>query len=293
MNLSQIPFLIQESWRGFWHHRQSTWPVLITVFFASFLWMLCASVLVGIKWGHSNESPLSEIRIFIKAETPDSLLPQITQTLQSQYPEFRLRSYTHSQALQEFKQKFGDEYLSELDTNPLPSSIALHLSDHWIQSDKIDQLIPQLQSLTFVENTNNPAPLLRELESKKNHLLMLVTILISIVIFALWLILSNAVRLSLIARKNLVENLNMIGASFSFILLPFALESLIQSLIASSLAFTLCYVLIQKISGLGEFSLPLNTLYLSWMGMIALSLLISFFVTWKTLMGFLWKRETE
>lgn len=292
--LTQIPFLVRESARAWWHHRASTWPVLLTVFFASFLLMGCATLWVGLRWGSSPDSPLTEIRLFVKPEIPDpSLAPLALQIKQSHRLIESVQVVDRNAARREFLQRYGAEILAELDTNPLPASLVVRVTQEGAFGDSIARMVQHLETLPMAEGCTDPSSLLKSLEEKRLQLLVSISGVIAVVLLALWLILSNAVRLSLISRRVLVENLNMLGASLGFILLPFALESLGQTVFATGLGLTLAYGLTQVVSSYSGIQLPMNLLFWSWTLVLCFTVLISFAVTWWTLIGFLRKKGVE
>lgn len=289
--LMQIPFLLRESVRGWWHHRASTWPVLLTVFFASFLLMCSATFWAASRWGISQDSPLGELRLFVKAEIPDSALGHLQLGPLSNAFE-QVHVISKDSAKKEFEQRFGAESFQGVDSNPLPASLALRLKQNQIQSDSIARILGQIRSLPFADGSSDPLPLLTQMEKRQNHLLLTVSAVASVVLIALWMILSNAVRLSLISRQVLVENLHTLGASMSFILLPFAFESLGQTLLATSLGLGLGLGLCRVSLDFLQMQLPLSLYLWTWLLVQVLTLSLSLAVTWRTLKGFLRPRET-
>lgn len=286
----QIPFLLRESLRGWWHHRSSTWPVLLTVFFASFLLMCSATFWAANRYGMSQESPLREVRLFVKSTVSDVELHSLNLGPYAPYFD-SVRPITRIQARQEFERRFGVESFIGLDSNPLPASLALHVRAPYLHSDSLKRILGNLETLPFVDGTSDPVPLLRQMEQRQTHLLMTVSVVAGVVLLALWMILSNAVRLALIARQVLVENLHMLGASLSFILLPFAFESLGQTLIATSLGLGLALGLCHAALDFMQMHLPFYVYLWAGLGVQLLTLTISLAVTWRTLKGFLRSRE--
>jgi cell division transport system permease protein len=59
-----------------------------------------------------------------------------------------------------------------------------------------------------------------------------------------WLIVGNAVRLTLLSRRELVENMKYAGAPYNFIELPFVLEGALQGLAGSVFASVVLMALV-------------------------------------------------
>jgi cell division protein FtsX len=76
--------------------------------------------------------------------------------------------------------------------------------------------------------------------------------LLGILLGALALVVHNAIKLSLYARRELVANMKYVGASGFFILAPFALEAILLGLLGGSLGALALYGQIK----LGEMLIP-------------------------------------
>ena len=142
------------------------------------------------------------------------------------------------QALENFKVTLGEEsnFLSGLPGNPLPASLELFLDSEVADVDDVERLARQLQRQVGVDEVAYGSRWLRQLFS------LLKTVKYFGFIFAAFLsvvtvfIVASTIRLSLYARSETIRVLRLVGATRSFIALPYLFEGVFQGVVASSLA---------------------------------------------------------
>ncbi len=142
------------------------------------------------------------------------------------------------QALENFKVTLGEEsnFLSGLPGNPLPASLELFLDSEVADVDDVERLARQLQRQVGVDEVAYGSRWLRQLFS------LLKTVKYFGFIFAAFLsvvtvfIVASTIRLSLYARSETIRVLHLVGATRSFIALPYLFEGVFQGVVASSLA---------------------------------------------------------
>lgn len=143
-------------------------------------------------------------------------------------------------ALKEFRRDFGDEMTRALDVNPLPHSYRVYPkageTGAPLSGTALKDLREELMSLPQVEEVAGNFAQLAWLDRWRAPLQSGSMILLAVLITALALVVHNAIKLSLYARRNLVENMKYCGASGFFILAPFALEALLLGFLGGGLA---------------------------------------------------------
>jgi cell division transport system permease protein len=135
-----------------------------------------------------------------------------------------------TEALREFRRDFGDEMTRYLDVNPLPHSYRLYPSGSPLTGARLNSLREQLLRFKEVEEVSGNFTQLQWLDRWRVPLQTGSMLLLCFVAGALALIVHNAIKLSLYARRSLVDNMKYCGASGFFILAPFALEAALLGL---------------------------------------------------------------
>ena len=115
-----------------------------------------------------------------------------------------------------------------------------------------------------------------------------------LLLVTLSLIICNSVRLSLLSRKLLVENMKYAGGSYFFIEFPFVMQGAIQGLLGSGFAVALLFAIVQSLTQ----SLPMIDVYAQGLGLslVAVVLLVTFlsgYFSFTTVRKFLKVKRSE
>ena len=147
------------------------------------------------------------------------------------------------QALENFKVTLGEDsnFLSGLSENPLPASLELFLDSEVADVDDVERLARQLQRQVGVDEVAYGSHWLRQLFSLlkmvKYFGFVFAAFLSSVTVF----IVASTIRLSLYARRETIRVLHLVGATRSFIALPYLFEGVFQGAVASFLALGCAY----------------------------------------------------
>ena len=142
---------------------------------------------------------------------------------------------SEEQALAAFKDTFREqpELYENLDRGVLPASLQIQLTD----PDLADQVAGKLKAEGFSEeNLSYPQQTIERLNSVTSYLLWGLYAATLLFLVASVLLISNAIRLSIFARRKEIEVMKLVGASDGFVRTPFVLEGLIQGLLGAGLA---------------------------------------------------------
>jgi len=146
---------------------------------------------------------------------------------------------SENEALAEFKESFPEEMLHLIDGNPLPASLRIQVTASAHNTESIKKLLNRLLLLPEISVTQAPMKWIERWESFKVYFFAVPIAVSALMLGVLWLIMWNAMRLTLMSRKALVENIKYSGGTPFFIQFPFVLEGLIQGLAGAGLAAAL------------------------------------------------------
>ena len=142
---------------------------------------------------------------------------------------------SEEQALAAFKDTFREqpELYENLDRGVLPASLQIQLTD----PDLADEVAGKLKAEGFAEeNLSYPQQTIERLNSVTSYMLWGLYAATLLFLVASVLLISNAIRLSIFARRKEIEVMKLVGASDGFVRTPFVLEGLIQGLLGAGLA---------------------------------------------------------
>ncbi|QCQ22179.1 cell division protein FtsX [Desulfoglaeba alkanexedens] len=137
--------------------------------------------------------------------------------------------------LQERLDRWRDVF-DGFESNPLPDSLEISFRPGAVTAEEMDGLVEKIEAIAEVEDVYSGSVWQRKIEGAL-HLIQVVGIaLVALLFFATTLIVSNTVKLTVLARRNEIEVYSIVGATEGFIRLPFVLEGLLQGVMGGVLA---------------------------------------------------------
>jgi len=141
------------------------------------------------------------------------------------------RYQTREEALENWKVKWGEnaDLLDRMPTNPLPNSIIIILADISYASSIINevQAMHGVEKINYSQDTVDRLLRLTRLVQIISIIIIVVLIIISIVVV------SNTIKLTVMAREEEIKIMRYIGATNWFIRGPFFLEGILIGVIAA------------------------------------------------------------
>lgn len=196
-----------------------------------------------------------EERVEVVAYLRDDATPQAVELITrevSSFPEVASVDYvSKDQALanartelEEFRTVFG-----ELDVNPLPASLEVHMRSGMRGADVVRDVAERLRAYDAIEETRfgqewiDKIFLLRRVAGVATAVLGGAFAVVSI------LIIGTAVRMAIFARRDEIRIMHLVGATDGFVRRPFVLEGMLTGLAGAALALPALYLVFQALSG--------------------------------------------
>lgn len=173
------------------------------------------------------------ITVFLETSVSPSQLTEIRSIIADKPGVGSITLVTPAEAMGRMKTMLGDEsgLLDGLDENPLPHSIEFKL----LTSDlaKTSQLAIELGSWPGVEAVSYDHQWAERLASVVHVVRYSGLVLSFMLLSAVALIISNTIKLTIIARRNEVEVMRFMGATDVFIKMPFIYEGVLQGVLGA------------------------------------------------------------
>jgi cell division transport system permease protein len=153
------------------------------------------------------------------------------------YPEVASVTYvSKEEALAQFKETFADkpELYENLDPGVLPASLQLQLEDP-TEANEVAQRLKEEHGFTD-ENLSYPQQTIERLNKVTSYMIWGLYGATGLFLISSVLLISNAIRLSIFARRKEIEVMKLVGASDGFVRTPFVFEGLVEGLIGAGLA---------------------------------------------------------
>jgi cell division transport system permease protein len=176
------------------------------------------------------------VEAFFPPDASDDEVAGIIDDVES-WPEVsRVNYVSEEEALATFKETFADrpEVYEGIDPGVLPASLQIQLENP-ATADEVAQRLREEHGFTD-ENLSYPQQTIDRLNKVTSALIWGLYGATILFLISSVLLISNAIRLSIFARRKEIEVMKLVGASDSFVRTPFVFEGLVQGLIGAGLA---------------------------------------------------------
>lgn len=246
------------------------------VVFGAFLLLLGNLDSLTARW-----SAEARIVAFLAEDAGPSRLNLAERTVRA-WPEVEsVEVLSRAEALSRFRTALGRDaaLLDGIDPALVPASITLRLKPFARTPEQMEALsirLGQLTGLGAVEKLDQGQDLVRRLRDVQALLNALGGILAALVACAVIFIISNTVRLTLYARRDELEVMQLVGATDRFIRIPVYLEGVFQAVLGAALALIVLWLGLRLVAAdgvlrFGQFETPV--VFLSAGGCVGLLLL--------------------
>ena len=185
----------------------------------------------------------THVVVFLDDRVTTTAHKQLQESLES-YPEVRTVDYfSKAEAEDEFRVLFKDQpdLLSEVDYEKLPSSLRVNLNN---PSD-YELIIERMEGNPAVKEIRTSGEAIERLLSLTDTLVISASAFALLVGFAAFILIINTLRLAAYSKKKEIKIMRLVGASSTYIRLPFIFEAVFESLVGTSLAVGLGWGIIE------------------------------------------------
>lgn len=151
------------------------------------------------------------------------------------------------EALERFAANFPElkDILDNLQSNPFPPSYEVRLKEKAINLAAISSFMENIKQLKGVIDVQFNQEWVEKMDSLSRIVQAIGFFLGGILILASFFIISNIIRLNVFARKNEIEILRLVGATNTFIRIPFLIEGFTLGLLGSLISIFILFLLIK------------------------------------------------
>jgi len=238
-------FFLKEGFIGLRRARLSAAIAIISLFLA--LTLIGIFVITGLNMKDVIFQFYRQIEIeaFLQPDLSTQKLNRLKQEIQK-YPQIgEIIFVSREEALQEFQQIFGEDLQAVLSENPLPASFRIILGSDYSNPGTVEQLAKELNTLEGIQEIIYQKEIIRFLHKYLRLGLVVAIIFAMVLLIIITILVFNTIRLTIHARRNIIQIMRLVGATNYFIKGPFIAEGLLQGVLGGLLCAAFLW-------GLGE-----------------------------------------
>lgn len=214
------------------------------------LLLIGLSVLVALDIGVilSNIEEKNEIAVYVYGDVSDSVLTHISDAIKVNPNYDSVVFYSKDQAWEEKKAEMPEmeELFAYLPENPMPHTFRVTVKDISIISETADEF----KSIEGVEKVTAPYDFASALVDIRATLSVIAGALLVVMVITSVIIIYNAIRSSVFARKKEINIMKVVGATNSFVKIPFFIEGMFIGVAAGVASWFITKVTYEAIVGL-------------------------------------------
>lgn len=268
MKLGSFTYLVKEGFKNIWYNRLMSFASIGVL-------TACLLLIGGATLLSANVSAIigvvedqNEIVVYLEDDLSDTKKTNLDNTIKSLSGTLQVNFVSKEQALTEQQNKVTPEYGDifeglQGDQNPLPDSYRIKIDD----LSQLSSIVTQISAYDGVLKISAPTELASTITEIKKMIniagfgIIILLVVVSIVIIA------NTIKITVFNRRKEINIMKFVGATDSFIRLPFLIEGVLLGLISAVISFVILYFGYNYIIN----ALVANSV--SWIEMMAQSLL--------------------
>lgn len=242
-----LAYLLAESVSGFKRTKLSSVVSIMTICIA----LLLLGVFVVVTTNAARFVDALRSKVELEAFLREPMSPAEVDTLRAKVRAIEgVASVTYvskADAAKIFKEEFGENILDVLTFNPLPPSLRIGLAPGSLTAAGARAASDRVAAIAGVDTVIYRRALI-ELIDRRAEQFNSVTLGLGVLIgLSAILLVSNTVRLAIYAKRKLIRTMELVGATWSFIRLPFLLEGILQGILGGIVAAVILYLALDRL----------------------------------------------
>jgi len=200
------------------------------------------------------------------------------------------RYITKERAASELEEMLGEDFISFLGYNPLLPSIEVNLFAAYANPDSITIIEKDIEQFSNVKEVHYQKSLVHLVNENIRKISMILTIFSLMLLLISLSLINNTIRLSVYARRFIINTMQLVGATNTFIRRPFLFKSaahgLYAAVFANALMLGVIFMAQKEFAELFGFQ-NLQTIGLLFVSIIILGIIINWISTFFAVSRFL------
>ncbi len=258
--------------------KTSSVTVVISLALVLFMLGLLGLVVINAKKLSNHIKENVGFQVVLKDTTTQAELDILKQEISSSAFTKQVDYISKDEAAKKLQKDLGEDFITFLGYNPLLSSLDVKLNSDYANVDSLAGFEKQIMQKHFVKEVIYHKDMIKQVNENAKITSLYILIFSGLLLVVAIALINNTIRLSIYAKRFLIRTMYLVGATQSFIRMPFILKGVRQGVIAGILAgFLLAGFLVLStnyIPDLLQLQDP-NLLAVLFIGIVILGVLIS------------------
>jgi cell division transport system permease protein len=229
----KIFYFIKEALRGFYQAKLMTFVSVFTIGLTLFFLGCVAVAYVNIRQGFKAVSARVAAVVYVRdnVAADSARFAGLVEQVKACPQVASVRVVDKKEAWERFKEQNDSAMLQAVDENPFPVSLELTLAEKSQSVSATEALSRELTQIDGVEDITMSRQEMKKLERYRTLFLIGTFIFCIVLVIAPMVMISNTIKLTIYARRELIRNMHFVGATTAYIKAPFILEGMLQGVV--------------------------------------------------------------
>ena len=239
--MRRIAYLVKESMTNIRLNRTTTLVAVASTAFTLACFGVFLLLYLNLRGVVSSLQDDIKIVVYLHDGLSAQGLSDLQQRLKGEREVASLSYVSKEQALTDFREQFPSEYhlLQGLGENPLPASFVVTLAPRFRSSEAVKQWAKRLTTVAGVDQVQYSRDWIENLAMVIGFIELGAVAVGSILSAASVTIIASTIRLTLLARRDEIEILRLVGATGAFIKVPYLLEGAVLGAVGGLLSLAI------------------------------------------------------
>lgn len=236
--MSRLLYFLRESLRGFFQAKVMAAVSIITIAVSLFIAALACIVVDNLYALYRQASDQVDLVAYLDDHhsTDTAALAALATGVRRMAGVRTAVAVDKKEGWNRFAATYGKKLLEAVDDNPLPAKIEVKLFPARKTAGAVDTIVAAIRKLDGIESVSWSPRWFERLAMLRAYLAGGAAALAVVCLLILQFIVSNTIKLTIYARRELVINMRFVGATDAYIRTPFILEGILQGVLGAGLA---------------------------------------------------------
>jgi|WetSurMetagenome_2_1015567.scaffolds.fasta_scaffold00022_23 cell division transport system permease protein len=223
-------YFLKEAVRGFYQAKLMTFVSVITIGLTLFFLGCMAVGYVNVRQALRTAAGRVAAIAYVddNAAADAARLTSLVARVKALPQVASARVVDKEEAWRRFKAENDSAMLQAVDENPFPVSVEITVGPAFQSAASLDTLSRELAATDGIEDVRMSRSEMRRIERYRWLFLMGTVVFCVILVIAPNVMISNTIKLTIYARREIIRNMQFVGATPAYIKAPFIIEGMLQ-----------------------------------------------------------------
>ncbi len=227
--------------------RSSYVTLVVSVSLVLFLLGILGLVLINAKELSDYFRESLSFSVILDDDAKEADIRMLQKDLDAKYYVKSTEYISKEVAAAKMQEELGEDFISFLGDNPLPSSIDVYLVSNYTSPDSVTKIEKYILEYPFVKEVYYQESLLFLINENVRKISLFLLVISAFLFLIALTIINNTIRLAVYSRRFLIRTMQLVGATRSFIRRPFIIQSAFHGFIAALIAIILLMIMLYLI----------------------------------------------